>query len=437
MSSPLAIGAVSAVLRNLLDNGLVDVGAPLSPVKVTAVAPDTIKLDEANPPPSLNLFLYRTSLNQGWAEVGLPSFDQNGTRISSPPLALNLHYLLTAYGSADFQAEILLGYAMHLLHERPVLDRAAIRKALNPTPLGPSILPPAFQALTAADLADQLEAVTITQEPMDAEEMSRLWSAIQAHYRPTAPYVVSVVLIEARKPSRTPLPVLSRGPVDITTGRDRGVVVEPSLLPPFPTILSVDPPDEQPAARLGETVRVAGHHLDGTSTVVRFAHRLLDDPNEITIGASTDRKGIDVALPSGVAAEQDWPAGVYIVSVSLIRPGDTDPRESNVAAMLLAPEPQLPPTTVTRNATTRRVTVTLDVKPQVRSAQDAVLTLGGESGPVDAHPAATSTLTFELGDVPPGTQWVRLTVDGVESLLVDRSAVPPAFDSSQSVAVPA
>ena len=28
MSSPLAIGAVSAVLRNLLDNGMVDVGAP-------------------------------------------------------------------------------------------------------------------------------------------------------------------------------------------------------------------------------------------------------------------------------------------------------------------------------------------------------------------------------------------------------------------------
>ncbi len=34
MSSPLAIGAVSAVLRNLLDNGFIDAGAPLSPVKV-------------------------------------------------------------------------------------------------------------------------------------------------------------------------------------------------------------------------------------------------------------------------------------------------------------------------------------------------------------------------------------------------------------------
>src|SRR5918997_636677 len=151
MSSPLAIGAVSAVLRNLLDNGLVDVGSPLGSVAVTAVAPDTIKLDEVDAPP-----------------------------------ALNLHHLLTAYGSADFQAEILLGYAMHLLHERPVLDRAAIKRALDPSPLGPSILPPEFQALAASDLAEQIEAITLTPEPMDTEEVSRLWSAIQSHYRPTA-----------------------------------------------------------------------------------------------------------------------------------------------------------------------------------------------------------------------------------------------------------
>ena len=119
MSSPLAIGAVTAVLRNLLDNGMIEANTPLGPVNVTAVAPDRIDLENAEAEPSLNIFLYRTSLNQGWAEVGLPSFDGNGTRVSSPPLALNLHYLLTAYGSADFQAEILLGYAMHLLHERP------------------------------------------------------------------------------------------------------------------------------------------------------------------------------------------------------------------------------------------------------------------------------------------------------------------------------
>src|SRR5215813_799130 len=135
-----------------------------------------------------------------------------GERLTNAALALDLHYVLTAYGRSDFQAEILLGYAMHLLHERPMLDRAAIRRALNPSPLDVSMLPPAFQTLAASDLADQVEAIRITPIAMPVEELSKLWSAIQSHYRPSAAYQVSVVLIEAKGPSRNPLPVLSRGP---------------------------------------------------------------------------------------------------------------------------------------------------------------------------------------------------------------------------------
>jgi hypothetical protein len=431
VSNALALGAVTAVVRNLLDNGFIDSGAPLSPVKVTAIAPDLVKLDDPDAPPSLNLFLYRTTRNLGWAEVGLPSFDYDGTRLTNPPLALNLHYLLTAYGVADFQAEILLGYAMHLLHERPVLDRGAIRRALDPSPLGATILPPAFQALTAADLADQVDSITITDESLDSEEMSRLWSAIQAHYRPTTAYVVSVVLIEARKTTTNSLPVLTRGPKDV------GVFVNPSIVPPYPTIGSIEPPSSQPAARLGDTVRLTGHDLDGSSTVVRFAHRLLETPNEVAIGTSTDANEIDVPIPSGPTAEQDWPAGVYSVTVSLIRPSETVAHESNVAAMLLAPEPELPPSSITRDAGTQRVTVKLDVRPQVRPAQEAMLTLGGFTALADPISTPASSLTFELGVVPAGSQWVRLTVDGVESLLVDRTKEPPVFDPSQSVSVPA
>ena len=44
---------------------------------------------------------------------------------------------------------------------------------------------------------------------------------------------MSVVLIEARKTTRNALPVLSRGPVDVSTGKDFGVFVNPSILPPF------------------------------------------------------------------------------------------------------------------------------------------------------------------------------------------------------------
>jgi len=426
MSSPLAIGAVSAVLRNLLDNGLVESGLPLGTIKVSAVAPDTIKLDDPLAPPSVNVFMHRVSVNTGWTNAAMPSRSQEGRRVTNQPLALDLHYLVTAYGTADFQAEILLGYAMYLLHERPVLDRAAIRRALDPSPLGASILPPSFQALVAADLADQVEAVKIAPEPMDTEELSRLWSATQAHYRPSAGYVVSVVLIEARKSAGAALPVLTRG-----------IVVEPSLTLPYPTIERVIPPSSEPAAVLGAAIRIEGHHLDGTMAVVSFAHRLLASPNIVNVGVISDPHGFAVVLPTGPAAEQAWPAGLYSVSVSVVRPGEIDARQSPVVGMLLAPEPTLPPTTLSRNAVTRAVTVTIGCRPRVQPAQDARLALGGSVAASLAHPTATSALTFVFGDVAPGAQWARLTVDGVESPLLDRSTMPPTFKAAQSVMVPA
>jgi hypothetical protein len=437
VSSPLAIGAVSAVLRNLLDNGIVDVGVPIGSVKVTAVAPDTIDLDDAGAGPSLNVFLYRVSRNIGWENAALPSRDSNGNRISNQPLALDLHYLITAYGQDDFEAEILLGYAMHLLHERPLLDRASIRRALNPSPLDSAILPPAFQALTASDLAKQIESVTITQEPIDTEEMSRLWAAIQTHFRPSAGYVATVVLIEARKPSKKGLPVLSRGTVDLVTGRDRGPIATPDLIPPFATIERVAPPGGQTAALLGDTVDLVGHHLDGTGLVVGFAHRLLDTPHQIAVGANTDPGAVSVIIPSTPAAEQDWPAGLYTVTLDLIRPGEATPRRSNAGAMFLAPEPALPPAAIARDLATQRVSVTLSVSPQLRPEQEALLSLGSHTARVEPHPLATFSLDFEFGVVPSGAQWVRLTVDGAESLLVDHTQTPPVFDPAHSVTVPA
>lgn len=436
MSNPLAIGAVSAVLRNLLDNGLIDVGSPLGSVKVSSIAPDLVRLDDPDAPPSLNLFLYRITPNQGWRNEALPSYGGDGSRLTDPPLALNLHYLLTAYGSADFHAEILLGYATFLLHQHPVLNRAAIRRALDPSPLGPSILPPAYQALTAADLADQVESLTVTPEPMDTEQMSRLWSALQAHYRPTAGYVVSVVLIEAARPARKPLPVLSRGPVDPASGRDRGVTAEPALLPPFPTVTALTPPAGQVAVLPGQAVRIRGHHLDGTSVTVHLHHPLLGDPLSVPVGTVADRDGFDLVLPSGPAADAGWPAGVWAVSVDVVRPGETVARTSGIAPMLLAPHAELPPAAMIRDPVTGTLVVTLHVHPEVRPAQRVTLALGGDVCAADAHPTQSGTLTFRFGALPAGPRWLRLTVDGVESLLVDLSTTPPSFRPTESVNVP-
>ena len=52
-----------------------------------------------------------------------------------------------AYGKDEYQAEILMGYAMQLLHETPVLSRKAIQDSLSAIPslqVSGSILPPAY-----------------------------------------------------------------------------------------------------------------------------------------------------------------------------------------------------------------------------------------------------------------------------------------------------
>ena len=436
MSNALAIGAVSAVLRNVLDNGLVDSALAIgAPVKVTAIAPDSIKLDDPMAPPQLNLFLYRVTANQGWRNMDLPSRGGGGQRLTNPPLAVDLHYLITAYGKTDLQAEILLGYAMHLMHERPFLDRAAIRKALSLTPLDPTVLPDAFREPPAAGLADQLETLKVTWESMDTEEMSRLWSAIQAHYRPSACYQVSVVLIEATQPAVSPLPVLSRGEVDPITGREAGVLVTPSLVPPFPTVEAVEPPGGKEVVELGDTVTLRGHHLDGTSVHVRFAHRLLPTPHDISLGTVTDPTRIDVALASPGAGAATWPAGVWSVTVSLIRPSELEPRQTNTVAMLLGPTPDLSTAGLTRDVS-GAVTVTFDVVPHVRAEQAAVLALNTAEATAPPRTSTVDDLEFVFDSVAAGPAWVRLRVDGVQSPLLDRTKTPPEFLSSQSVVVP-
>ena len=214
MSNALAVASVSFVLVDLLNNGLIDrdiSATGVGDVAVTAWPPDRVDALGAKQS-MLNLFLYNVTQNQGWRNVGLPSRDAAGTRISNQPLALDLHYLLTAYGAEQLHAEILLGYGMQLFHETPILARDAIRRSLSaPSQVtGGSGLPGSMANLFTSELAEQVELIKIWPQVLTTEEISRLWTAFQAHYRPTAAYQASVVLIESKGSLKTSVPVRSR-----------------------------------------------------------------------------------------------------------------------------------------------------------------------------------------------------------------------------------
>jgi len=428
MSTALALAGVTAVLRDLLNDGLINhnvAGAIGTTVTVTARPPDRVIPANGSEASQLNLFLHKVTPNQGWRNEGLPAGDASGrARIGAPPLALDLHYLLSAFSSADLHGEILLGYGMQLLHEHPVLTRAAIRTALSPPPDVGVDLPPALRALDATGLADQVEQLRITPEMLDTEEISKLWTASQAHYRPTAAYKVSVVLIESSRPGASPLPVLSRGPVDPLSGRERGVVVRPDLVPPLPTIESVEPAGRQPVARLGESVDLRGHHLDGAGRQVRLVSERFQIEEVLAAAAGNEADLIRFSIPTASAAS--FPAAIYQIAGELVRPGEVGLRQTNRMALVVAPRiTNVPLAVAVDGAGTAAFTLT--ITPQYRPGQTVTLALGSaEVAPVNTA-TPTSSLDFVVPDAPLGNHLARLRIDGIESPLVDRTTTPPTF----------
>ncbi len=428
MSSALAIAGVTAVLRDLLNDGLVNhnvSGVIGSTVTVSALPPDRVVPSDGTETSQLNLFLHNVTPNTGWRNEGLPAHDGSGRqRLSNPPLALDLHYLLSAYSGADLHGEILLGYAMQLLHENPVLGRQTIRTALNPSPDVGVTLPPALRALADSGLADQIEHIRVTPEFLNSEEMSKLWTAAQSSYRATAAYQVTVVLIESTRRASSPLPVLSRGPVDPVTSRERGVVVTAGLVPPLPTIEVVAPLDGQPVVRLGETVSVGGHHLEGGSRAVRLINERFGIDELLPATGPDSATELQFEIPLARAA--DFPVGIYDVSARLIPAGEMNARESNRLALVLAPDLTGLPIDVTRD-TGGSASFTLSLTPQLRAGQPVMLVLGRQEVAPQSFTAPASALDFVVEDAPVGSHLARVRIDGIDSLITDRTATPPVF----------
>ena len=200
MAGALAIASVTAVLQDLLRNGLItnSEAASVGDVSISALSPDRIGMgaEESN---QLNLFMYRVTPHSGLRNSAKQTVAaRKDTQQDHPRLALDLFYLLTAYGAQDFHAEILLGCAMQLLHKIPVLSRDMIRTALVSTPIkkGKRLIPPAQAALSASNITDQVEQIKVTPQFLNFEEMSKVWSALQARYRPSVSYQVSAVVID-------------------------------------------------------------------------------------------------------------------------------------------------------------------------------------------------------------------------------------------------
>jgi Pvc16 N-terminal domain len=409
MSNSLAVAAVTATLQSILQHEVMT-ESDLSDLSVTIQPLDIAR--GKNTHNQLNLFLYMVVRNAAWSNADMPRQVQPG-EVAIPPLALNLYYLLTAFGRDDDVAQPfgheLLGKAMSVLHDHPVLSAADIIAATQ-------------GALPGSDLAQQIERIRLTLHPLTIDELSKLWTGFAMQYRLSAAYEVDVALIDSTRAARAGLPVLTRGP------GDQGVTAQSNLTPPVPTLTGLTLPKNQSSALLNDVVTLTGVHLDGSNIGVQFSHPLLAAPITVLPQPGGAATSLSVQIPNQAAL---WPAGFYTVVVLVQRPGETFRRTTNALALPLAPALTIAPASAPAGNIVYTVTVTPDVWP----AQGVTLILGDNEFLADPHPSQTGTLVVSTAGLVAGGYWVRLRIDGVDSLLVDRTKTPPIFDPTQKVTV--
>jgi hypothetical protein len=378
MSDALAISGVSAVLQFYLGNMYSNLSAQFGgTIGLSAQAPDLVQARFASPTATenqVNLFLHQVTYNAAWRNVQLPSLDADGkTLLTCPPLALDLHYLLTVYGTADWQAEGLLGYALMMFHQNPVISRSDISFALNHLASTNNL----SAALATCGLADQVEMIKITPATLGREEMAWLWTALKADYRPTFPFQVSVVLLQPQRNTSLALPVLRR--------HVQAIPIQPASL------LMVTPPNNQPAAGLSDVVTVTGEFLSSvTQVVLSYAKLGVQFPVTVAnnVGTSfTFVVGTQTTYPNGV------PPGIYSVAGQIVDPNSTPGNvliQQTTNALVLALAPTLPLTQA----------ATLEADPD--SASTVLVTIAGVTPSPWAGQTVALTLSSLTAPPPPG-----------------------------------
>lgn len=422
MANALALAAVTAVLQNRLTEGLLSASLDvLGQLRVTTLPPD--RLEDGPATNRLNLYLWHASRNVALANQRLPARSASGERLDNPWLALDLHYILTATGADELNAEILLGHGMQLLHETPVLTKAEIGTALGG---GSAPLSAAQQLLAAADIADQIEQIRLTpvnadsRDPARLEALGNIWSAFSTPLRASALYQAACILIESRHPARPALPVLSLGGHTAPLRR--------------PRIDAITALAGGAGGRLAPATPItAGSWVALTGTALLASPmRLMLGTRELAPAAATDQR-LDVQLPA------DQLAGVGRFQIDhLFVPGPgSAPRlweSSNAAAIFITPE--ILTTRLSGHAAAGRFDGDIEVTlaHPLGAGQKVMLLLNPRPGVAAPALAVPATITDPAGGglratvagVVAAGHVVRVEVDGAASV---PTLGPQGFDS--------
>lgn len=382
MSNSLAIAAVTAAFGRVIT-------LALQAVPNLSAAPE---LRIGRPPldPAFvgaNLFLYRVSPSPTRRNDDIATRNAEGVLVRRPQVALDLEYVVSFYGNeVGLEPHRLMGSVVALLHAWPVLTSRDVQATIAGS--GPQGI------LAGADLDQQIEPVRFTLQPLDIENLHRVWSLFY-----TVPYALSVVytgstiLLDADlAPSRAP------------PARTAAVGTHPALPP---TIQSLSPPVVP--FGVGARLTVHGDNLVSGTARLRFG--------TTEVAAAPQAGGISATLPAGLRA------GTNSVRLAVGEPDQSSPvLESADALFVLAP--RVADGAVYRSILEPRTgapidTITVNLAPTPCLAQPVQLFLNpllsaNTQAPAPAPSGSVTPLRFSLdaqlaGDLDSGrvTQAVR------------------------------
>lgn len=204
MSGDLALAGLTSALQVILGPA----AAVVPGAHITTQRPD--RLDALNLKRGLNLYLYAITPNPQLRSDDLPTRRADGSFRTRPTLAVNAHYVLSAYGDdGTLEPQRLMGGALTHLHAHPILRPDQIRRALDAA--GPPV--------DGSELDQQRPLIQVEMDTMEAEALTRMW---QIFYQ--VPYQLSVTLrcTALRLPAQ----------VEVTEiAPPKAVAVDPSRLP--------------------------------------------------------------------------------------------------------------------------------------------------------------------------------------------------------------
>ncbi len=349
MSDFRAIGGVSVTLQALLldrmeyPDGLASVPVTVGPPPYSSKDTDPRKED-----PRVNLFLYRVTENGSLKNQEIPGRG-NASGYGQPPLSLNLHYLVTAYGNTplpagggaplfdDTPAHFLLGSAMRVLHDVAIVTDELI-----------SVRPPSGLLVLHESLRDGYERVRLSLEPLSLEDVTKVWTALALRYRLSAAYTVNVVQIESRRAKSFPQPVgqpasptLPPLPSDPPSAGP-WIYVFPIQTPTISDlrVRRAGLPDEQPFpyARIGDTLVLRGTSLAGPRTHLVFGDVRVPATFASPLRVEAQIPDATVLGTGAIPPEQQLQPGVRTVKVVTSDPlVPQSAATSNEAAFMLVP----------------------------------------------------------------------------------------------------